>query len=65
MIITSQLAVRKWVEVIGEKTITGVILDRIVHDAQRIGFKGESMRKKENFRSRIKPMNKTLLNNYF
>jgi DNA replication protein DnaC len=46
MIITSQLPVSKWYEVIGEKTIADAILDRIVHDAQRMELKGESMRKK-------------------
>lgn len=46
MIITSQLPVNKWYEVIGEKTIADAILDRIVHDAHRIELKGESMRKK-------------------
>lgn len=46
MIITSQLPVSKWHEVIGEKTIADAILDRIVHNAHRIELKGESMRKK-------------------
>jgi transposase len=46
LIITSQLPVSKWFEVIGEKTIADAILDRIVHDAHRIELKGESMRKK-------------------
>jgi DNA replication protein DnaC len=46
LIITSQLPVNKWYEVIGEKTIADAILDRIVHDAHRIELKGESMRKK-------------------
>lgn len=46
LIITSQLPVSKWFEVIGEKTIADAILDRIVHDAHRIDLKGESMRKK-------------------
>ncbi len=45
MIITSQLPVNVWHEVIGEKTIADAILDRIVHDAHRIELKGESMRK--------------------
>jgi DNA replication protein DnaC len=45
MIITSQLPVNAWHEVIGEKTIADAILDRIVHDAHRIELKGESMRK--------------------
>ena len=46
LIITSQLPVSKWFEMIGEKTIADAILDRIVHDAHRIELKGESMRKK-------------------
>jgi DNA replication protein DnaC len=45
MIITSQLPVNCWHEVIGEKTIADAILDRIVHDAHRMELKGESMRK--------------------
>jgi len=45
MIITSQLPVNCWHEVIGEKTIAEAILDRIVHDAHRIELKGESLRK--------------------
>jgi DNA replication protein DnaC len=46
LIITSQLPVSKWFEVIGEKTIADAILDRIVHDAHRIELEGESMRRK-------------------
>ena len=46
LIITSQLPVSKWHEVIGEKTIADAILDRIVHDAHRLELHGESMRKK-------------------
>jgi DNA replication protein DnaC len=53
LIITSQLPVSKWYEVIGEKTIADAILDRIVHDAHRIELKGESMRKKR----QIEPQN--------
>jgi DNA replication protein DnaC len=48
LIITSQLPVSKWFEVIGEKTVADAILDRIVHDAHRIELKGESMRRKRN-----------------
>jgi DNA replication protein DnaC len=49
-IITSQLPVNKWHEVIGEKTIADAILDRMIHDAHRIQLQGESMRKKNNKR---------------
>ena len=45
-IITSQVPVTMWHELIGEQTIADAILDRIVHDAHRIEMNGESMRKK-------------------
>ncbi len=45
-IITSQLPVSKWHEVIGEQTIADAILDRLVHDSHRLEMKGESLRKK-------------------
>jgi len=32
--------------VIGEKTVADAILDRIVHNAQRLELKGESLRRK-------------------
>jgi len=46
MIITSQIPVEKWYEIIGEKTVADAIMDRLVHNAHRIELKGESMRKK-------------------
>ncbi len=45
-IISSQLPVANWYEVIGESTIADAILDRMVHTAHRIELKGESLRKK-------------------
>jgi DNA replication protein DnaC len=48
IIITSQVPVNKWFEVIGEQTIADAILDRIVHNAHRLELKGESLRKKKN-----------------
>lgn len=44
--ITSQVPVSKWHDIIGEQTIADAILDRIVHDAHRVEMKGESLRKK-------------------
>ena len=44
-IITSQLPVNKWYDVIGEKTVADAIMDRIVHSAHRIELKGESLRR--------------------
>ena len=46
MIVTSQLPVVKWFEVIGEQTIADAILDRIVHDAHRLELVGDSLRKR-------------------
>ena len=45
-IITSQVPVKNWHEVIGEKTLADAILDRIVHQSIRIELYGESLRKK-------------------
>jgi DNA replication protein DnaC len=45
LIITSQLPVGAWFEMIGDKTIADAVLDRIVHNAHRIEATGESMRK--------------------
>lgn len=45
-IITSQLPVSKWHEIIGEKTLADAILDRIVHQSIRVELYGESLRKK-------------------
>ncbi len=44
-IITSQLPVNKWHELLGDQTIADAILDRLVHSSHRIELKGESMRK--------------------
>ena len=46
LIITSQVPISKWHDVIGEKTLADAILDRIVHQAHRLELKGESLRKK-------------------
>ena len=45
MLITSQLPVATWHEVIGEPTLGDAILDRIVHNAYRLELDGPSMRK--------------------
>jgi DNA replication protein DnaC len=46
-VISSQLPVSKWYDVIGEGTIADAILDRLVNGAHRIDLKGESLRKKK------------------
>jgi DNA replication protein DnaC len=44
-IITSQIPVDKWHEVIGDPTYADAILDRIVHNAHRINLTGHSLRR--------------------
>ena len=46
-IVTSQLKVKYWHEVIGEPTIADAILDRLVSGAHRIDLSGKSMRPKK------------------
>ena len=46
-IITAQLPVLQWHDVIGEKTIADAVLDRIVHNAHRIEMVGESLRRRQ------------------
>src|SRR5262245_60120763 len=45
ILITSQLPVATWHDVIGEPTLGDAILDRIVHNAYRLDLDGPSMRK--------------------
>jgi DNA replication protein DnaC len=44
-IVTSQVPVEQWHEVMGSATLADAILDRLVHNAHRIELRGESMRK--------------------
>ena len=46
-VITSQLDVGKWHDYVGDPTIADAILDRVVHNAYRLGPKGPSRRKGE------------------
>jgi DNA replication protein DnaC len=46
IIISSQIPINKWHEIIGDPTIADAICDRIIHGATKIELKGESMRKK-------------------
>ncbi len=46
MMITSQIPVQGWYEIIGEKTIDDAILDRLIHQSHRLELGGESMRRK-------------------
>ena len=44
-LITSQLPIETWHEVIGEPTFADAILDRLIHNAYRLALDGPSMRK--------------------
>ncbi len=44
-IITSQVPVKNWFEIIGDQTIADAICDRLIHNSHKINLKGESMRK--------------------
>ena len=46
VIITAQMPVSKWHEVIGEQTVADAIMDRLLHHVHRVELKGESMRRK-------------------
>src|SRR5690349_4363207 len=46
LLITSQIPVNRWHEVIGDPTLADAILDRIIHRAHRIDLKGPSLRRR-------------------
>lgn len=45
-IVTSQVPIEKWHDVIGDPTLADAILDRVVHGAYKFKLDGESMRKR-------------------
>ncbi len=58
-LITSQLPVDTWHEVIGEPTFADAILDRIVHNAYRLHLQGESIRKLKALSQARAPVDRT------
>ncbi len=44
-LVTSQVPVEQWCEIIANPTLADAILDRLVHNAHRLVMTGESMRK--------------------
>jgi len=46
LLVTSQIPVNRWHELIADPTIGDAILDRVVHRAHRIELKGPSLRKR-------------------
>lgn len=58
-IVTSQLPVDAWHDVIGDPTLADAILDRLVHNAHRLELAGESLRKLKAKRKTLDPDNKS------
>jgi DNA replication protein DnaC len=50
-LVTSQIPVSRWHDVVGEPTLADAILDRLVHNAHRIELEGDSLRKRKANRS--------------
>ena len=46
-VVSSQIPVAKWFDIIGDPTIADGICDRLIHNAHSINLKGNSMRKKK------------------
>ena len=46
ILMTSQVPVAQWYEIIGDPTLADAILDRLIHNAYRIELTGKSLRKK-------------------
>ena len=55
LIITSQLPVDRWHELIANPTLADAILDRIIHNAYRFDLTGESMRKQRGLKQSNPP----------
>ena len=45
VLITSQVPVDRWYEMIGMPTLADAVLDRLIHNAYRIELAGDSLRK--------------------
>jgi DNA replication protein DnaC len=45
-LVTSQLPIPKWHQIVGDPSVADALLDRLVHNAHKLTLKGESMRKK-------------------
>ncbi len=46
LLVTSQIPVKRWHELVGDPTIGDAIIDRVVHRAHRIELTGPSLRKR-------------------
>src|SRR3954465_14619022 len=51
LLITSQVPVSRWHDVVGDPTLGDAILDRVLHTAHRLELRGESLRRQALARS--------------
>jgi len=51
LIISSQVPVKDWYQIIGDPTIADAVCDRLLHNAHKIELKGESLRKAGNLKT--------------
>ena len=51
LIISSQVPVKDWYQIIGDPTIADAVCDRLLHNAYKIELKGESLRKAGNLKT--------------
>lgn len=54
-LVTSQLPVQHWHDILGDPTPADAILDRLVHNAHKIALKGDSMRKNNSMDKKKNP----------
>jgi hypothetical protein len=50
ILLTSQVPIDRWHDIVGNPTLADAILDRVIHNAYRIELAGESMRKRRMLR---------------
>ena len=46
ILLTSQVPIDRWHDIVGNPTLADAILDRVIHNAYKIELTGESMRKR-------------------
>ena len=46
LLVTSQIPVDRWHDIIAEPTFGDAILDRVIHNAHRLNLKGDSLRRR-------------------
>ena len=51
LIVSSQVPVKDWYQIIGDPTIADAVCDRLLHNAYKIELKGESLRKAGNLKT--------------